>query len=216
MGLLQPHERHGRRPRQAGMKSADDGESRRRPRPGPGGSGACRRCRPEAAHRDLERRLTQQHRAGVGWFAAVARAGAGGGAHEAKAAFVLDCADRADLVQDAFREGLAEACFTGRPRWRRRLRRHRAQLQGAAASRSALAPWISPARGYRGGAGGDFCRRQLKSGRLGYRKGPFRRPGHRPIKGTSAMKMSTSARQGDPRPITRATIPAPRRISPAS
>ena len=53
-------------------------------------------------------------RAGVGWFAAVARQ-ARAAEPKAKAAFVLDCADRADLVQDAFREGLAEACFTGRP-----------------------------------------------------------------------------------------------------
>jgi len=32
----------------------------------------------------------------------------------ARAVFVLDCGDRADLVQDAFREGLGDACFTGR------------------------------------------------------------------------------------------------------
>ena len=53
-------------------------------------------------------------RAGVGWFAAVARQ-ARATAPKAKAAFILDCGDRADLVQDAFREGLAAACFTGRP-----------------------------------------------------------------------------------------------------
>jgi hypothetical protein len=53
-------------------------------------------------------------RAGVGWFAALARQ-ARMTAPKAKAAFILDCGDRADLVQDAFREGLADACFTGRP-----------------------------------------------------------------------------------------------------
>ena len=53
-------------------------------------------------------------RAGVGWFAAVARQ-ASAAEPKAKAAFILDCGDRADLVQDAFREGLSDACFTGRP-----------------------------------------------------------------------------------------------------
>jgi len=52
-------------------------------------------------------------RAGVGWFAALARQ-ARATEPKAKAAFILDCGDRADLVQDAFREGLADACFTGR------------------------------------------------------------------------------------------------------
>jgi hypothetical protein len=51
---------------------------------------------------------------GVGWFAAIARLARA--AHPgAQAVFILDCADRADLVQEAFREGLADACFTGRP-----------------------------------------------------------------------------------------------------
>ena len=53
-------------------------------------------------------------RAGVGWFAALARR-ARATEPKAKAAFILDCGDRADLVQDAFREGLADVCFTGRP-----------------------------------------------------------------------------------------------------
>ena len=53
-------------------------------------------------------------RAGVGWFAALARQ-AHATAPKAKAAFILDCGDRADLVQDAFRDGLVDACFTGRP-----------------------------------------------------------------------------------------------------
>jgi len=53
-------------------------------------------------------------RAGVGWFAAVARQ-ARATQPKARAAFILDCGDRADLVQDSFREGLSDACFTGRP-----------------------------------------------------------------------------------------------------
>jgi hypothetical protein len=53
-------------------------------------------------------------RAGVGWFAAVARQ-ARATQPKARAVFILDCGDRADLVQDSFREGLSDACFTGRP-----------------------------------------------------------------------------------------------------
>ena len=52
-------------------------------------------------------------RAGVGWFAALSRLAAAA-EPAAKSIFVLDCADRADLVQEAFREGLSDACFTGR------------------------------------------------------------------------------------------------------
>jgi hypothetical protein len=53
-------------------------------------------------------------RAGVGWFAALARQARA--IHpKAKATFILECGDRADLVQDAFRDGLADACFIGRP-----------------------------------------------------------------------------------------------------
>ena len=51
--------------------------------------------------------------AGPGWFAAVerrARAAVPG----AKASFILDCAERADLVQAAFGEGISQVCFTGR------------------------------------------------------------------------------------------------------
>ncbi len=65
---------------------------------------------------------------------------------KAKAAFVLDCGDRADLVQDAFREGLAEACFTGRPAVAARLADIARKSQGAAASEARPAPWISPSR----------------------------------------------------------------------
>ena len=50
---------------------------------------------------------------GVGWFAGLARR-AQESEPRARAVFVLDCGDRADLVQDAFREGLGDACFTGR------------------------------------------------------------------------------------------------------
>lgn len=51
--------------------------------------------------------------AGTGWFAAVERR-ARAANPKAAAKFVLDCGQRADLVQEAFREGIKEACFTGR------------------------------------------------------------------------------------------------------
>jgi len=51
--------------------------------------------------------------AGTGWFAAVERR-ARAANPEASARFVLDCGQRADLVQEAFREGIKETCFTGR------------------------------------------------------------------------------------------------------
>jgi hypothetical protein len=51
--------------------------------------------------------------AGTGWFAAVERQ-ARTANPKASARFVLDCGQRADLVQEAFREGIKEACFTGR------------------------------------------------------------------------------------------------------
>ena len=50
--------------------------------------------------------------AGPGWFAAVerhARAAVPAG----KASFVIDCAERADLVQEAFRAGIKAARFAG-------------------------------------------------------------------------------------------------------
>jgi hypothetical protein len=59
-------------------------------------------------------------RAGVGWFAALTRQ-AQAAEPKARAVFILDCADRADLVQDAFRDGLRDACFTGRPAVAQRL-----------------------------------------------------------------------------------------------
>jgi fructose/tagatose bisphosphate aldolase len=51
--------------------------------------------------------------AGIGWFAAVERR-ARAANPKAPARFVLDCGERADLVQEAFREGIEETCFTGR------------------------------------------------------------------------------------------------------
>ena len=50
--------------------------------------------------------------AGAGWFAAVERR-ARATAPQASARFVLDCGQRTDLVQEAFREGIREVCFTG-------------------------------------------------------------------------------------------------------
>ena len=50
--------------------------------------------------------------AGTGWFAAVERR-ARAANPKALARFVLDCGHRSDLVQEAFREGIKEACFTG-------------------------------------------------------------------------------------------------------
>jgi len=50
--------------------------------------------------------------AGAGWFAAVerrARASVPG----AQADFILDCAERADLTQEAWRAGIKGVCFTG-------------------------------------------------------------------------------------------------------
>jgi hypothetical protein len=54
--------------------------------------------------------------AGAGWFDAVVRL-AGGQAVTA----VLDCHDRADLVQAALRQGLSHVCYTGPPVVARRL-----------------------------------------------------------------------------------------------
>jgi hypothetical protein len=68
---------------------------------------------------------------GIGWFAAVARL-ARAAEPRAEAIFILDCGSRADLVQEAFREGLGEACFTGRAAVAERLadiaRKSRARL----------------------------------------------------------------------------------------
>ncbi|HZT20480.1 MAG TPA: hypothetical protein VFA23_13820 [Dongiaceae bacterium] len=69
--------------------------------------------------------------AGVGWFSALARL-AREAEPRARAVFILDCGDRADLVQEAFRDGLAGACFSGGPAAARRLadiaRKSRARL----------------------------------------------------------------------------------------
>ncbi len=50
--------------------------------------------------------------AGAGWFAAVERR-ARESVPGAKADFVLDCAERADLTQEAWRAGIKEVCYTG-------------------------------------------------------------------------------------------------------
>jgi hypothetical protein len=50
--------------------------------------------------------------AGAGWFDALLRA-AGNQAPSAVFIGVLDCDDRADLVQAALRQGLAHVCFRG-------------------------------------------------------------------------------------------------------
>jgi hypothetical protein len=50
--------------------------------------------------------------AGAGWFDAVLRA-AGNQAPPAVFIAVLDCDDRADLVQAALRQGLTHVCFSG-------------------------------------------------------------------------------------------------------
>jgi hypothetical protein len=68
---------------------------------------------------------------GVGWFAGLVRR-ARAAVPGARAVFILDCGDRSDLVQDAFREGLGDACFTGRAEVAARLadiaRKSRARL----------------------------------------------------------------------------------------
>src|SRR5579862_5356271 len=50
--------------------------------------------------------------AGAGWFAGVERR-ARAAVPAAKASFVLDCAERADVTQEAFRTGIKAACFSG-------------------------------------------------------------------------------------------------------
>jgi hypothetical protein len=50
--------------------------------------------------------------AGPGWFAAVERQ-ARAAVPAAKASFVIDCAERSDLVQEAFRAGIKAVRFAG-------------------------------------------------------------------------------------------------------
>jgi hypothetical protein len=50
--------------------------------------------------------------AGAGWFAAVERR-ARQAVPAANATFVLDCAERADMVQEAFRAKIKGVCFSG-------------------------------------------------------------------------------------------------------
>ena len=52
--------------------------------------------------------------AGAGWFAAVERR-ARAAVPAARAGFVLDCAERADMAQDAFRAGIRDVRFSGSP-----------------------------------------------------------------------------------------------------
>jgi hypothetical protein len=59
--------------------------------------------------------------AGAGWFDAVARA-AKAAQPDADMIAILDCSDRADLVQAAFRQGLGHAIFRGEAGVARRLR----------------------------------------------------------------------------------------------
>jgi hypothetical protein len=69
--------------------------------------------------------------AGAGWFSAVLTRAAAA-VPTARFSGVLDCADRADLVQAALRQGLAEVCYLGPAGLARRLtdiaRQHGARL----------------------------------------------------------------------------------------
>jgi hypothetical protein len=58
--------------------------------------------------------------AGAGWFDAVIRLAAGG-RPGAQVTAVLDCHDRADLVQAALRQGLSHVCYSGPAEVARRL-----------------------------------------------------------------------------------------------
>jgi hypothetical protein len=57
---------------------------------------------------------------GAGWYDAVVRRAAAE-TPQARFVAVLDCADRADLVQAALRQGLKEVCYRGAPGVARRL-----------------------------------------------------------------------------------------------
>jgi hypothetical protein len=60
--------------------------------------------------------------AGAGWFDAVLRLVCGQQAStETEIVAVLDCGDRADLVQAAWRQGVSHVCFSGRSDVARRL-----------------------------------------------------------------------------------------------
>jgi len=58
--------------------------------------------------------------AGAGWFSAVLKR-ATAAVPAARFSGVLDCADRADLVQAALRQGLREVCYRGPAGFARRL-----------------------------------------------------------------------------------------------
>ena len=95
---------------------------------------------------------------GVGWFAGLMRR-AQAGEPQARAVFVLDCGDRADLVQDAFREGLGDACFTGRAAVAARLadiaRKSRARLHRKRPRALDLAALRDPAGALKAFLGGN-------------------------------------------------------------
>ncbi len=67
--------------------------------------------------------------AGAGWFEAIIRLACGGRERENLVA-VLDCADRADLAQAAWRQGLKHVCFRGRNDVAKRLADIAEQLGG--------------------------------------------------------------------------------------
>jgi len=95
---------------------------------------------------------------GVGWFAALVRR-ARESEPRACSVFVLDCGDRADLVQDAFREGLGDACFTGRAAVAARLadiaRKSRARLHRKRPRALDLAALRDPAGALKAFLGGN-------------------------------------------------------------
>jgi fructose/tagatose bisphosphate aldolase len=93
--------------------------------------------------------------AGIGWFKALARE-AGRRCPEARYRAMLDCGDRPDLAQAAWREGMSDVVFTGRKAIaekldeiarRRKARLHRQapealDLFGAEDRAAACADWL--------------------------------------------------------------------------
>lgn len=96
--------------------------------------------------------------AGVGWFAAVERR-ARAANPEASARFVLDCGGRADLIQEAFREGIEETCFTGRASLAERLADIATKLRVKLHRRRPRALDLGETKDP-----GDACRRLLRGG----------------------------------------------------
>jgi fructose/tagatose bisphosphate aldolase len=93
---------------------------------------------------------------GIGWFAALARE-AGRRRPDARVRTMLDCGERPDLVQAAFRDGFRDVVFTGRKavadrladiagQWGARLHRRRPKaldLLGAAEPLAAARAWLA-------------------------------------------------------------------------